>query len=254
VRVTGPVSVRAPQCGLGTVADIAAVSPGKGVPAQFVVPTGPVSQPTATKIATTLQATQNAYNAKTPSTVGATLPPTTCGGTGGGAVPAIAKVRASAAPGTSGTAAATPPIETFFGPKVSQVLAATYASHPTRADVEAFLEELGLAASTPYTPARTFARLSLVEAFDLGRATLAYQLGDKRLSQLDLAKITLGSMRARGRKASKRLLTITPSALGGRVLRMLEVAGLSHRVTITLTESVRTKGHTTRTTRTIRVI
>ena len=100
--------------------------------------------------------------------------------------------------------------------------------------------------------ARTFARIALVDAFQLGRSTIAYQLGYTRLSQLDFAKVTLGSLHAHGKKGA--LLTVTPSTLGARILRLLEVAGLSHKVTITLTLTEEIHGHTHRSTRRIRVI
>jgi hypothetical protein len=49
-------------------------------------------------------------------------------------------------------------------------------------------------------------------------------------------------------------VTIKPSVLGGRILRLLEVVGLSHKVTIKVTVNERISGHNRRSTRTIRVI
>ena len=109
--------------------------------------------------------------------------------------------------------------QTYLGPKVSQVLAAIYATHPTSADAAAFSGELALAHLNGDPLARTFARIALVDAFRLGRATIAYQLGVKRLNELDLAKVPLGSLRTSGSK-SKRPLTINLSPLGLRILRL----------------------------------
>jgi hypothetical protein len=245
VSAKGPTSVPAPSCNLGKAADAASVSPGSGTFHLFTVPQA-LTQPAATKIANTLQATQNGYNTAKPSKIAAALPPTTCA-VAGTANAAIARAGKA-------LAAAMSTAQTFLGPKVSQVLASIYSTHPTHADIEAFSEELALANLTTYEPARTLARFTLFDAFELGRAAIAHQLGDKSVSQLNLSTVTLGSAVAHGKKGSKAPLTITPSVLGGRILRMLEIAGLSHRVTITLTVSTTTNGHTTRSTRTIRVI
>jgi hypothetical protein len=248
LKVSGPASVPTPSRNLGGVADIGLighvglVSAGHGTPVLNIAPSAPLSQPAATKIATTLQTTQTGYNTSLPSTVTKALP-STCGAAAVDA--AIAHARTSPATPTSRT-------NTFLGPRISQVLASIYATHPTKADAEAFSEELALAHDNDDVLACTFARIALVDAFQLGRSTIAYQLGYKRLSQLDFAKVTLGSLHAHGKKGA--LLTVTPSTLGARILRLLEVAGLSHKVTITLTLTEEIHAHTHRSTRRIRVI
>jgi len=242
LTVSGPASVPTPNANvggntsLGGAADIARAAKlsarrSTASAGLKIVPGAPLSQPAARKIATTLQTRQAHLAASLPSTVAKALP-ATC-------------ARIPSATAGSGT-------KTFLGPEISQVLASIYATHPTKTDAEAFSEELALAHDTDAGLACRFARVALVDAFQLGRATIAYQLGDKRLNQLDLAKVTLGALQAPGKKGA--LLTITPSTLGARILRLLEIAGLSHKVTITLTQTEKVHGHALRSTHRIRVL
>jgi hypothetical protein len=218
--------------------------------------TKPLSQPAATKIATTIQATQTTLQTASPATVQAALP-AACGAAletayAPDAAPPAAKAAAASARIRLQLATTTPVNEgIFLGPKVAQVLAAVYATDPTNADNAAFLEEVALAESKTASTTRTFAWLTLIDAYELGRATIAYQLGYKSLSKLNLSHVTIGSLHAHG---SGHLLTIKPTVLGARILRLLEIAGFSHKVTITLTLSETLNGHTKIVKRTVRVI
>ncbi len=157
--------------------------------------------------------------------------------------------------GTTATSASASAAALNIGPEGSLVLASIYAAHPTSADVKAFNQEVTLATSPTYSPARAVARLTLVLAVAIGRRVIAHDLGYKRLSQLTSKPVILGSASARAAKRGKARLTIKASALGAKYLRLLSVVGLSHKVTIKLSISVKPRGRTKRTsvTRTIRV-
>jgi hypothetical protein len=129
-----------------------------------------------------------------------------------------------------------------FGPAASLVLASIYAKHPTAAEVRAFDQELALATAPTYSPARAVARITLVFAQTIGIHVIAHDLGYKRLSQLHGKAIVLGSVGGKLKKRHKTKLTIKASALGGRILRVLDVVGLSHKVTIELKVSITPKG------------
>jgi large repetitive protein len=141
-----------------------------------------------------------------------------------------------------------------LGPSVADVLAAVYARTPSKDDVSAFLEEMLIARSSSASPARTIARLTLADAVALGDATFARQFGDRRLSQLRLGRIVIASTTHRGPEYSGDVLTLKPSTQGARILRILAIDGLYHRVGVTATVSEKSGRHTRRTVRTIRVI
>jgi hypothetical protein len=74
-------------------------------------------------------------------------------------------------------------------------------------------------------------------------------------NQPEAGALPFSQAEGRGRKGSKKPVTIKPSALGLRILRLLEVAGLTRKVTIKLTTTDTAPGHAPQTmTRTIRVI
>ena len=156
---------------------------------------------------------------------------------------------------TTSTSASASAAALNIGPEGPLVLASIYAAHPTAADVKAFSQEIALATSPTYSPARAVARLTLVLAVAIGRRVIAHDLGYKRLRQLASKPVILGSASARVAKRGKARLTIKASALGARYLRLLSVVGLSHKVTIQLRISVTPRGRTKRTsvTRNIRV-
>jgi len=213
-----------------------------------------VTQPQATKAAGNYQQWQNYLNGTSaPTTDAAKLQQTDTS-----LAPAYppASSTTSAPPSPSGNVAhvaSTSGLST--GPEVSLVLASIYATHPTEADVNAFDEELALATAPVYSPARAVARLTLLVAVRLGERAIAHDLGDKRLSQFLRARhIVLASKATRLHKGKKTKLTIDASALGGRILRLLSVVGLSHKVTIELTISERIHGTLHHVTRTIRVL
>jgi hypothetical protein len=129
------------------------------------------------------------------------------------------------------------------GPPAALVLASIYATHPTGADISAFRQALALATSSTYTPARAVARITLVAAVLLGERAIGHDLGFKTFRQLRRAPaITLASIHTSVPKGHSAKRVLKASALGGRILRLLSIVGLTHKISIALTVSERTSG------------
>jgi len=122
-------------------------------------------------------------------------------------------------------------------PEASLVMESIYATHPTAAEIAAFSQEFELATAPTYSPTRALARLTLLVAEDVGLRVIAHDLGYKRVSELRKTLI-VGSVRGVLKKHATTTLTIKASPLGGRLLRILDIVGLSHNVGIGLKVSV----------------
>jgi hypothetical protein len=130
------------------------------------------------------------------------------------------------------------------GPSVSLVFAAIDKTHPTHADIAAFDQELALATAPTYTPARPVARATLVFAAAIGQLQIAHDLGARTLRQAKRLRMpTLGSVRPKLRQGNHTRVTLALSAMGGRILRVLDVIGLSSRVTLTFKVTFRLAHH-----------
>jgi hypothetical protein len=108
-------------------------------------------------------------------------------------------------------------------------------SHPTHTDLVRFGQAIQLATATTYSPARAEARLSLVAAVEIGESLLAHELHKRSVTALLHAKlppIASGFAFVKRDRASK--LALKPTALAGQILRVLEVWGLGHHVTLKL--------------------
>ncbi len=155
---------------------------------------------------------------------------------------------------TAAHAEADPATSTGTGPKVSLVLAAVTAKHPTATDARAFDEELILANSPTYSPARAVARVSLLVAAKVGVLTIARDLGLRRLSQLTrIRRFKIAAVKVKLRAGRRTRIVLSPTSVGKRMLRVLELLGLSHKGSITLTVSERPGRRTLSVTRPIRV-
>jgi hypothetical protein len=135
-------------------------------------------------------------------------------------------------------------------PSASLVLRSIYEARPTAADIAAYDAALKLATSATYSPARAHARLTLLVALVVGRPVL----------QLDVAQalgagkaLTVGSARANVPAHGTRKLKVGSSALGGRVLRLLTLIGLSHPTAATLEIRVTRGGKSATHTKTLKI-
>jgi hypothetical protein len=138
-------------------------------------------------------------------------------------------------------------------PSPHLVLASVTSTHPTAAERSAFTTDVRLATAPVYSQARGLARLTLALTFDIGRL---YVISDLKLNLSKLRSappVTLGSAHANVPAKGSRKLTITTSALGGRVLRLLSILGLSHHTTTQLTLKSTIAGKTSSLTRPIKI-
>jgi hypothetical protein len=119
------------------------------------------------------------------------------------------------------------------------------AAHPSAAAAKAYTAEVELATGPTYSSARAEARLTLAAALVLGTHVLAIELKGRQIVVVHGA----ASVKAPG----KRRLTLTATPAGARVLRLLGIAGLGHRVTLPLRLSSTYRGRTARSTRQLTV-
>jgi hypothetical protein len=127
----------------------------------------------------------------------------------------------------------------------SAVLRSVYMTKPTATDIRAFNSDLKLATAPVYSPARAVARLTLVVAFTIGDSVLKRELGYDPLTSKGSGKpLVLAVASGRVADKGKHRFTLRPNALGGRVLRLLSIYGLSHKTDIHLSLSVKRKGVT----------
>jgi len=231
--------------------------------------TKPITQTTARTVAANLQATQTTLATVSASKLATSVPAVTvpsgsdyaaivipsvpdgptlygCGGTGGSGGGSVGAIRTK-------RTRTTPIQANLLGPSVSLVLAGAYSAHPTAADIAALDIEIRIARSSRPSVLRNFARRTLIDAYELGRATLAHQLGDRALTQLLGNVLTLSRSTRRVPSGKGRTAVVQPSGLGARVLRLLEIYGLSRRVTLRETMTEVGVAHRS-VTRTIRVI
>jgi hypothetical protein len=123
------------------------------------------------------------------------------------------------------------------------VLRSIYEPKPTRAEIRAFDADLTLATAPSYSPARAEARLTLVVAVLLGHAVLTRELGFDPFHAPRSARIAvLASAHAHLSSGGTARLTLRPTALGGRILRLLSFLGIAHRTTIALAVAVDRNG------------
>jgi hypothetical protein len=143
-----------------------------------------------------------------------------------------------------------------LGPSPKSVAGAIISARPSGADVRAFDQELALATAPVYSLKRAYARFVLILTVDDGILTLAHDLGYKSSTQLlqKLGKITLSSASVRLRGHHKTRVVIRASGIGARLLRVLDIVGLGHKVLIELKVAVVAHHHTHTVTRAIRVI
>jgi hypothetical protein len=143
-----------------------------------------------------------------------------------------------------------------LGPSPKSVAGAIISAHPSGADVRAFDQELALATAPVYSLARAYARFVLILTVDDGILTLAHDLGYKSSTQLlqKLGKVTLGSASVRLHAHHKTRVVIRASGTGARLLRVLDIVGLGHKVLIELKVTVIAHHHKHTVTRAIRVI
>ena len=129
----------------------------------------------------------------------------------------------------------------------SLVLQSICSAHPSAASARAFKAEVKLATATTYSPARGEARLTLAFAAVLGQRALAPTLRQQG------KQVILAQGKTSVKVHSKRKLTLVATPLGARVLRLLEIHGLGHKVHIQLVVSSTFKGKTSHGTRSISV-
>ena len=135
-------------------------------------------------------------------------------------------------------------VSTRLRPRV--VIDSIVASHPSHADLVGFARAIKLASASTYSPVRAEARLSLVAAAGIGEALLAHDLHQKSvrgLLQSKLPAIASAERTVKFHKSAK--ITLTPTPIGARVLRILEVWGLRHHVSLKLHVTERRSGSTT---------
>lgn len=138
-------------------------------------------------------------------------------------------------------------------PSPHLVLASVTSAHPTAAERSAFTTDVRLATAPVYSQARGLARLTLALSFDIGRLYVISDLKLKLSTLRSASPVTLGSAHANVPAKGSRKLTITTSALGGRVLRLLSILGLSHPTTTQLTLKSTIAGKTSSLTRPIKI-
>ena len=115
------------------------------------------------------------------------------------------------------------------------VIDSVVASHPSHADVVEFARAIKLASASAYSPIRAEARLSLVAAAGIGEALLAHDLHQKSVRALFHAKLPAIASAERAVEFHRSArITLTPTPIGARVLRILEVWGLRHHVSLKL--------------------
>ena len=145
-----------------------------------------------------------------------------------------------------GTASArAPALASHALASTSLVLQSIASEHPSAAAGNAFKSDMKLATSSTYSTARAKARLTLAVALLFGRHALA---ADHLGSSITIAqgKITVPEHK-------KRTLVLRASPLGARFLRLLQIEGLRHRVSIRIAISSTRNGKTSHATRSIRV-
>ncbi len=126
------------------------------------------------------------------------------------------------------------------------VLQSVASPHPAARAAKAFKAELSLATSRTYSRRRGEARLALVVAVLLGKQALA-------ITSRHSATVTIAHLHAAVKAHSKRKLKLVAAGDGARLLRVLEVAGLHHKITAKLVLSSTIKGKTHTATRVVRV-
>ena len=133
-------------------------------------------------------------------------------------------------------------------PNTAATLAALVARHPNAADGRAFDQAIALASAPQPTAARGTARLTLALGF-----ALAVRLSSHASHGHGSAAI--GSATVQRLKHARTTVTIHPSVEGERLLRELEIVGLSQpeHVSVELSERAG-KGRVHRSTRSVRVI
>ncbi len=127
-------------------------------------------------------------------------------------------------------------------------LAALVARHPNAADGRAFNQAVALASAPQPTAARGTARLTLALGFALAVRLSSHASHGHRSA-------AIGSATVQRPKHARTTLTIHPTVEGERLLRELEIVGLSQpeHVSVELSERVG-KGRVHRSTRSVRVI
>ncbi len=76
--------------------------------------------------------------------------------------------------------------------------------------------------------------MTLLYALAIGRRAIAHDLGYRKMTQFGSRPISLGSAHLRLSRKGTATLTLRASALGGRVLRLMSIVGLSHHIAIQL--------------------
>jgi hypothetical protein len=132
-------------------------------------------------------------------------------------------------------------------PSSALVIQSIAADHPSAAAGAAFKAEVKLATAATYSPQRAQARITLAVAYIAGRKALAVET--KGLG----SKITIAHTSTNVQPHHKKGLTIRATPLGARVLRLLSLKGLSHKVSIQLKLSSTRAGKTSHATRTLSV-
>ncbi len=127
-------------------------------------------------------------------------------------------------------------------------LAALIARHPKAADGQAFSQAVALASAPQPTAARGAARLTLALGFALAVRLSSHTWHGHRSA-------AIGSATVRRPKHARTTVTIHPTVEGQRLLRELEIAGLSQPQHVSVELSVRVgRGRVHRSTRSVRVI
>jgi hypothetical protein len=118
---------------------------------------------------------------------------------------------------------------------LTEVIDSIAATHPSRADIAAFAQAVTEATASADSTTRALARYALVYAYAIGRRAIAYAIHVKSVKQITDRKLpVLASVRASVSLRSKSTVTLRPTALGGRVIRLYEIVGLSRHVTLKL--------------------
>jgi hypothetical protein len=130
------------------------------------------------------------------------------------------------APPEAPAAAVTAAVPTAAGaaPDAPAVIGSIQSQRPGAAEARAFVAAVQLARAATYSPGRAAARVELVLAQAFGGRELARELAGKPPARIATTKAAIHA-------GARRIISLKATPLGARLLRFLELRGLSHHDT-----------------------